>query len=265
VSVLTPAVNQYETCLRCHGTSAGKQVIASDGYFPVREVAGGDPLNLIPQFATTASSSHPVTHISSGAVWVSLRANMLNILGANSNRAMGNQILCTDCHNSDDNREFGGAGPNGPHGSKWTHILERRYEFTQAATPGGTATNLFPTPDTTIAGPYAMCDKCHDIAGKVLTTSSWNQHVLHISTMGFSCSGCHTAHGIPAASGSTNLSGEGLVNFDANVVGANGTLPISYNASANSCVLVCHNVAHNPDGSVGAASLKRGPALPVRK
>jgi hypothetical protein len=36
---------------------------------------------------------------------------------------------CLECHNSDDNREFGGTGP---HGSKWGHILERRYELSQA-------------------------------------------------------------------------------------------------------------------------------------
>jgi hypothetical protein len=24
---------------------------------------------------------------------------------------------CIECHNSDNNREFGGTGPNGPHGS----------------------------------------------------------------------------------------------------------------------------------------------------
>ena len=43
---------------------------------------------------------------------------------------------CLECHNADDNREFGGTGPNGPHGSKWTHLLERRYEFSQAPAPG---------------------------------------------------------------------------------------------------------------------------------
>jgi predicted CXXCH cytochrome family protein len=37
-SVLTPAVNQYENCLRCHGTSSGKQVQLVYGYFPVRAV-----------------------------------------------------------------------------------------------------------------------------------------------------------------------------------------------------------------------------------
>ena len=52
---------------------------------------------------------------------------------------MGTQIFCTDCHNSDDNREFGGTGPNGPHGSTLTHILERDYEFSQAPCPAGSS------------------------------------------------------------------------------------------------------------------------------
>ena len=264
VTVLTPAVNQYDNCLRCHGTSQGKQVVASYGYFPVRYVPGADALNVIAQFATTASSSHPVTHISSGVAWPSLRTTMLSESGSTSTRAMGNQILCTDCHNSDDNREFGGTGPNGPHGSKWTHILERRYEFTQAATPGGTATNLFPGPDTSITGPYAMCDKCHDIGNKVLTTTSWDQHPLHIGTWGFSCSVCHTAHGIPTTSGSANVSGEGLVNFDMNVVAANEYGPVTYANGSNTCELVCHNAVHHA-GTVTMSSMRKGRGVVVRK
>jgi hypothetical protein len=49
---------------------------------------------------------------------------------------------------------------------------------------------------------------------------------------------------------SSNFTGERLVNFDVNVVGANGGLPISYNRSSNTCTLTCHQVVHNPDGSV---------------
>src|SRR5258708_7191264 len=64
-SVLTPAINQYENCLRCHGTSSGKQVQPIYGYFPVRAVAAGDPLNLGSQFASNLPtlSSHPVMPI----------------------------------------------------------------------------------------------------------------------------------------------------------------------------------------------------------
>jgi predicted CXXCH cytochrome family protein len=259
VSVLTPAINQYESCLRCHGTSAGKQVQPIYGYFPVRAVSGGDPLNLISQFAISATSSHPVMHArSSSLAQPSLLPNMLNLDGSTQGRAMGTQIFCTDCHNSDDNREFGGTGPNGPHGSKWTHILERRYEFSQAVLPGQLVTNLFPNPDLSVNGPYGLCGKCHDLSNQVIRNTSWNEHSSHINA-GFSCSTCHTAHGMGAVSGS--VTGERLVNFDMNVVAANGALPISYNRSANTCVMVCHQVAHNPDGTVTQASFRRGPIV----
>jgi hypothetical protein len=253
-SVLTPAVNQYENCLRCHGTSSGKQVQTIYGYFPVRAVSAGDPLNQIPQFAVSATSSHPVFHGRSSALpQPSLLANMLNLDGVTQGRAMGTQILCTDCHNSDDNRESGGSGANGPHGSRWTHILERRYEFSQAASPGQAITNLFPNPDLSVNGPYALCAKCHDLPNQVTKNTSWNQHSSHIN-LGLSCSVCHIAHGMGAASGT--ISGERLVNFDVNVVASNGGLPISYNRGPNTCVLVCHMAAHNPNGTVTAAGLR---------
>jgi predicted CXXCH cytochrome family protein len=259
VSKLTPAVNQYENCLRCHGTSTNKGAQAGQqsiyGYAPSRAVPGADPLNQIPQFAMTATSSHPVMHARTSTLpQPSLLLNMLNLDGIKQGRAMGTQILCTDCHNSDDNREFGGTGPNGPHGSKWTHILERRYEFSKAATPGGLVSNLFPTPDLSVVGPYGLCAKCHDLQNQIMKNTSFKQHSNHI-TDGFTCSTCHTAHGMPAVNG--NISGERLVNFDVNVVGMNGNLPISYNRSANSCVLVCHSVAHNTDGTVSQASVRK--------
>jgi predicted CXXCH cytochrome family protein len=255
VTVLTPAVNQYDNCLRCHGTSAGKQVLPIYGYFPVRAVSAGDPLNLIPQFAVSATSSHPVMHASSSPYpQPSLLGYMLNEDGVTQGRAMGTQILCTDCHNSDDNREFGGAGANGPHGSKWTHILERQYQFSQAATPGALISNLYPNPDLSVNGPYALCGKCHDLTNQIVQNTSWNQHSNHINT-GFSCSTCHTAHGMGATSGS--ITGERLINFDVNVVAPNGALPISYTRATNTCVLVCHQTAHNADGSVTTASVVR--------
>jgi len=252
VTVLTPAVNQYENCLRCHGTSTGKQRLIVYGYAPTRVVAAPDSLNTIPEFASTATSSHPVTHDRTSPLpQPSLLLNMLNQNGTTSSRAVGVRILCTDCHSSDDNREFGGTGPNGPHGSVNPHILERNYQFSQAAVPGGVVTNLFPNPDLTVTGPYSMCAKCHDLTNVVANTS-FAQHGLHISQYGFSCSVCHTAHGMGAASPSVR--GERLVNFDGNVVGQNNGAAISYNRGSNTCTLMCHAVAHNADGSVAAAN-----------
>lgn len=147
---------------------------------------------------------------------------------------------CLECHNSDDNREFGGSGANGPHGSKFYHILERRYEFSQAPAPGQPITNLFPNPDLSVAGPYALCSKCHDL-NQVISNTSFKEHAEHIEE-GFSCSVCHTAHGMGAQSGT--ISGERLVDFDASVVAPNGSTPITYNRSTNTCTLTCHGQKH---------------------
>lgn len=249
VTVLQPAVNQYENCLRCHGNSTGKATNPVYGYAPVRAVSAGDPLNVIPQFSSIATSSHPVTHPRSSPLpQPSLLSYMTMIDGISQGRAMGTQIFCTDCHNSDDNREFGGSGPNGPHGSKWTHILERQYIASQSPGPGQLITNLYPNPNLSVSGPYAMCGKCHNLSN-IVANASFTQHAFHINS-GFSCSVCHTAHGMGGVN--PNISGQRMVNFDVNVVAQNGAVPISYNRATNSCVLTCHAAAHNSNGSVTA-------------
>ena len=256
-TVVNPVVNQYENCLRCHGYSAGKGTgtgVNPYGYLPAR--AGSDPLNVILQMNTGAKSSHPVMHSRmSGLPQPSLLPTMLDFDGGTTHgRGTGSQIFCTDCHNSDDNREFGRTGPNGPHGSRWWHLLERDYEDSQA--PGGPGTaitvNLNPQPDLSVNGPYGLCAKCHNL-NVVMQTTSWEHHNNHVVTDGFSCSTCHTAHGMTATS--TNPTGQRMVDFDTNVVGQdtdpNGTQwPISYDSGAKTCILMCHNTAHDPGGVV---------------
>jgi predicted CXXCH cytochrome family protein len=260
MTVINQASNQYENCLRCHGTSSGKQALAVFGYSPTWAVAAADPLNIIPQFLPTATSSHPVMHDRSSAfAQPSLLGYMLNLDGRTQGRAMGVRILCTDCHNSDDNREFGGTGPNGPHGSQYLHVLERRYEFSQVAAgsgPGTTITNLFPNPilDAAGQGPYSLCAKCHDLTSVVANTS-FSEHARHIND-GFSCSTCHTSHGMGASA--ATISGERMVNFDINVVAPNGTNPISYSKATNSCSLTCHGHAHTIVGAAATAQRTLG-------
>ncbi len=246
-TAMSVALNQYENCLRCHGTSTGKKTSINFGYTPARTVVASDPMNVIPEFGPLATSTHPVFQDSRSMLpQPSLRANLLKLDGKTPGRAMATRLLCTDCHNSDDNREFGGTGPSGPHGSIFPHILERRYEFSQAPLPGRLVTNLFPYPDLsalggTGGGPYALCAKCHDL-NQVMNNTTFSEHARHVKQDGFSCSVCHTAHGMGAQSGA--ISGERLVNFDVNVVAPNGTTPISYNRATNSCSLVCHNHTH---------------------
>ena len=263
-TVLTPAVNQYENCLRCHGNGPGKQRLVQFGYAPMRLVAMPDFLNVMNEFSATSSSSHPVMHDRSSPLsQPSLLNNMLTLTGQTSARTTGPRIFCSDCHNSDDNREFAGpssstapAGANGPHGSAFPHILERNYQFSQAAVPGALVTNTFPNPDVSVNGPYAMCGKCHNLTS-VLANTSWLKHNSHVSKDGFSCSVCHTAHGMGA--NSPNVTGERLVNFDVNVVASYNSLPIAYNRGTGNCTLTCHMVAHKGDGTVSSA-LTSGPA-----
>ena len=83
-----------------------------------------------------------------------------------------------------------------------------------------------------------MCAKCHDLTNQIMKNTSWNHHSAHINA-GFSCSVCHTAHGMGATSGA--ITGERLVNFDLNVVAPNGrAILFPTNRATNTCVLVCH-------------------------
>jgi len=241
--VIAPANYQYENCLRCHGTSLKKQSLPAYGYMPARALFSGDTLNVSLQFAPSATSSHPVMHDATNLSRPSLLRSMWNIGFTMQGRVVSLRILCTDCHNNDNNREFGGTGPNGPHGSKNDHILERQYLRSQigpGAPPGATIVNLNPKPilSPVPASPYALCAKCNDL-NYINTGASWPGHTLHIQE-GFSCSVCHSAHGVPA--GTSSVSGTGLVSFDMNVVGNNNRLPVSYNGS--SCTLRCHGKAH---------------------
>jgi predicted CXXCH cytochrome family protein len=252
VTVLRPAQYQYQVCLQCHGPKAKRFTDSSKyGYSPMRLASAAEPQNLIPQFGSSAASSHPVFHSRTSSLpQPSLLVNMWSLNGTTPGRAMGTQIFCTDCHNADDNREFGGTGPNGPHGSKWSHILERRYEFSQAPAPGQMIMNLFPNPDLSVNGPYALCGKCHNLPN-VMQNASFAKHSQHINA-GFSCSTCHTAHGVGASSG--NTSGQRLISFDMSVVATNGGVPASYNQGTKTCALTCHNTVHNADGSIQPAS-----------
>ncbi len=171
---------------------------------------------------------------------------------------------CIECHNADDNREFGGGGPNGPHGSQYWHLLERRYEMNQAPAPGLPITNLYPSPSLDASsgptgGPYALCAKCHNLstsAGGILSDASFKPdkktgrggHYTHIWEQGLSCSTCHTAHGMGGTL--STIDGSRLVNFDSNVVAPNGKTAITYKTSNNTCILTCHGWDHNSNGTV---------------
>lgn len=251
-STVAAATYQYENCLRCHGASTGKQSLPQYGYLPARNLYTGDPLNVLLEFSNTAASAHPVMRDATGISQPSLLSHMWDLSGTVQSRPMGTRVFCTDCHNSNVNREFGGTGPNGPHGSTFSHILERRYEISQVAAgvfpgggPGSLIINLNQSPPTDPAsnGPYSLCAKCHNLAN-VLSNASWPYHQRHVDQEGVSCSVCHSSHGVPPGGSGT---GKRLVNFDLNVVAPNGGIA-AY--SGTTCTLRCHMTDHFPNGSV---------------
>jgi predicted CXXCH cytochrome family protein len=264
------ATYQYQTCLRCHGASTNKQSTGY-GYLPTRSISyASDPLNLIPQFASATVTKHVVFANSNGNVSPSQPSLLSNILlwdGTPGGRSLtyNSTLLCTDCHNSDSNREVrSGGGPNGPHGSIYPHILERRYDMNQAPVAGKTITvNLAVHPELTASGanpgPYALCAKCHDLSASgtgILSDTSFKPrvnavtgipaggHYTHIWDQGISCSVCHTSHGIPGSMGTA------MVDFDTNVVAQYNNQPITYDPANNTCTLQCHNYAHDSSGTV---------------
>ena len=252
---VSAATYQYENCLRCHAASTNKQSLPVFGYMPARNLYTGDPLNVLLEFSNNAESAHPVMRDATAVSQPSLLNYMWDLSGTIQKRGMSNRIFCTDCHNSNLNREFGGTGPNGPHGSSFNHILERRYEMSQVAAgtfpsggPGSLVTNIDKNPPTDPGsnGPYSLCAKCHSLSN-VLSDVSFVYHKRHVADDGFSCSVCHSAHGTPA--GGTGV-GKRLINFDRNVVAPNNGV-VAY--SGNTCTLRCHMIDHFPDGSVKPA------------
>ncbi len=237
---------EYENCLRCHGSSNGKAVLTRFGYLPNRVAGTGDPLDVRAEMSSSSASSHPVMHDrNSSGTQPSLRTSMVKFDGQTPAKEMGSRILCSDCHNSDTNRRSGGTSPSGPHGSSYSHILERRYEMSQSPAPGQNVQNLFPSPDLSASGPYALCAKCHDLS-RVTADTSFAQHSRHIAA-GFSCSVCHSAHGVATATGGN--SGLRQVNFDTNVVAGVGTAAPYYDRTTGTCSLYCHTHVHQTKNS----------------
>ena len=170
ITVLTPAINQYENCLRCHGTSAGKQVLPIYGYFPVRAVSAGDPLNLIPQFAVDRHFQ-PSGHASAQQRAAAAQPAALH---AESGRRHPGRApwarrfsapIATTATTIASSGARARTAPTAPGG------LTSSSAATSSARPplpGQLITNLFPNPDLSVAGPYAMCGKCHDLANQIM-------------------------------------------------------------------------------------------------
>ena len=198
----------YEVCFRCHGDRA---VPVLKRIYRQQDELG----NVRRQFQLTAASAHPVVAPANRIPEVpSLRPEVRT-------RRL---ISCQDCHNNPDARSVGGSQVDGPHGSRFDHLLVARYE-----------TRDF-TPESPEA--YALCYRCHD-RNSILNDESFALHRKHVVRDHAPCSACHTAHGV---SGSWTEHGH-LLNFDIAIVGGERFYQDT-GRYRGACTLTCHGVRH---------------------
>lgn len=143
----------------------------------------------------------------------------------------GREINCTDCHGNSDP-----SGPRGPHGSSVRYLLRAEY----STVDGGAESS----------GTYSLCYRCHE-RDKVINSTTFPSHRLHIVDQRASCATCHDPHG--------SSRNRALVRFgdETSPVGvseslSSGTLAfISSAPGEGACYLTCHGSDHSPKGYGG--------------
>jgi predicted CXXCH cytochrome family protein len=210
--VVNPLVNQYELCFRCHADSTNR----GSARVPRQFVQTNTRL----EFQSANASFHPVLAPGKNPSVPSLIAPWTT----------ASQMYCTDCHNNNQGPGAGGTGPNGPHGSTFPPLLERRLELTDN--------------QTETAAIYALCYKCHSRTS-ILADQSFSHHDQHIRDLKTACTTCHDPHGV---TGATNL-----INFNPTYVTKSTSRNAGPTFTSNgpgtrrgSCTLTCHGKDHNP-------------------
>jgi predicted CXXCH cytochrome family protein len=219
-----PSVREYEICFKCHGDSANKaQPNAPDPPYTNRVAL---QFNKRLQFDLANPSYHPVEGPGRGTFVPSLISPLTT----------SSVVYCTDCHDNDTGPKAPtpGAGPAGPHGSNYKHLLVAEYDMDNGS-------------QLESAAAYALCYKCHD-RSSILADRSFKKHARHLQNASAPCSICHDPHGISATQG-TSLNNSSLINFDRRFVSpsASGLLRFeATGAGSGRCYLNCHGLEHNP-------------------
>ena len=213
--------SEEQLCYRCHGDSTNKPAPRT-----TRQIA---QTNTRLEFNASNPSFHPVGSPGRSTSVPSLIAPYTT----------ASTITCGSCHNNNTGPGAGGTGPNGPHGSTFTPLLERQYVVADNSSES--------------AANYALCYKCHSRTSILADAAgSFREHNKHISSERTPCNVCHDPHGISATQGTTANNSK-LINFDRSVVSARtGTgapgVPVftSTGNGTGRCDLVCHGASHNP-------------------
>jgi len=138
----------------------------------------------------------------------------------------GREISCTDCHGND-----APAGARGPHGSGVAFILRAGY-----ATADG---------NDEASSAYALCYECHD-RERVLSSSAFPAHRLHVVDQRASCSTCHNPHG-SADNRALIRFGEEPGSVALSMSLSTGRLAFdSLGPGSGACYVTCHGYDHAP-------------------
>jgi predicted CXXCH cytochrome family protein len=208
---------EYEICFRCHSDNPNIPL-------PTLERQKEEP-NLRLKFSLSNPSFHPVERQGKNSDVPSL------IPPWDESSIM----YCTDCHNNDDSPGVGGGGPNGPHGSRWPFLLDRRYETDDNTRESATV--------------YAQCYRCHS-RSRLLNTNitKFEDHEKHIQDEDTPCSVCHDPHGVQA--GAPGGDHTHLINFRTDVVFPSGSGRLEFRDLGDGrgeCYLDCHGKDHDSE------------------
>jgi predicted CXXCH cytochrome family protein len=221
------ATAEYEICYKCHAGPRASYFIGLNK--PNRVLAEPDQMK---RFSPSNPSFHPVAadrKTAGNSLFPQYRATMI-------------RIDCSDCHNSDESKKAGGIGPNGPHASRFEHILIARYEMPVKGTSGRLQQCNGYRSD------YALCFICHMdfyvmVSGSSFANGLVNEHAKHVADRCIPCFACHDPHGTPAQDGASAASNAHLINFDKGYAASPSQPAPRYMTLApgsGSCTVACH-------------------------
>ncbi len=189
--------------------------------------ASQSPLNISRLFSLNSRSYHPV------------KSPAIDSSPSVAPALAGREINGPDCHGNS-----ASSAARGPHGSAVRHILRSGY-----TTIDGSSESL---------QAYALCYDCHD-REKVLDSTSFPLHRLHVVDERASCATCHNPHG--------SIRNRALIRFGEETF-APGVAPsiqrgrlafVSSGPGSGTCHLTCHGSDHAPK-SYGMAEINPLPS-----
>ena len=222
------ATSEYEICYKCHSGAFAFRFVGVDK--PNRVIAEPDQMK---RFSAANPSFHPVGANRRTGNGASLLAQYQNTMIT---------IACTDCHNSDQSKKAGGTGPNGPHGSRYEHILIARYDMPLRGAAGRSSGCSGYRSD------YALCFTCHAedyvmTRGSLFANGGVNEHARHVVDRCLPCFACHDPHGVPVQDGANSVNNAHLINFDRGYASSQA-IPVpryqSTGLGSGSCTVSCH-------------------------